>query len=242
MRNEVHDDNENVSRSVVVHRARRRRQALVGVAGLVVLGAGAFLVTDAMVDSPKTETRDTAALASAAPETGSAPSSASTAPAASRGKSDSPSKSAAPSVAASQSVAEEIAAARAAAAKDGVKLLRPLKPQRDDVAAAAEVKVVNTGSLKGGGATLRVVSARGDLTGKRELGMVADKGTRVGNAYCSQTIRVSGGVKATKEPNLLLCWRTSAQKSVFTVAVDLGGDPSERKSVAAIDKEWRTMG
>jgi hypothetical protein len=107
---------------------------------------------------------------------------------------------------------------------------------------AAAAKVVNTGSLREDRATLRVVSARGDLTGQRELAMVAGKGKPVGDAFCSQMIRVSAGAKAEKKPNLLLCWRTSARKSVFTVAVDLDGAPSEEKSVAAIGKEWQALG
>jgi hypothetical protein len=87
-----------------------------------------------------------------------------------------------------------------------------------------------------------VVSALGDLSGHRELAWVADGGTPVGKARCSNTIQLSGDAEAAKKPNLLVCWRTSEKKSVYTVAVDLDGDPSERKSVAAINREWRSLG
>jgi len=137
--------------------------------------------------------------------------------------------------------AKRVEAARETMAKDGVKVQRPLPP-KGGVASAVEAKVVNTGSLSKDRATLRVVSALGDLTGHRELSWVADGGTPVGTARCSNTIRLSGDAKAAKKPNLLVCWRTSEKKSVYTVAVDLDGDPSEQKSVTAINKEWRSLG
>jgi len=90
--------------------------------------------------------------------------------------------------------------------------------------------------------TLRVVSARGDLTGSRELLWVADGGHAVGKARCSQRFRFSPDAAVSEKPTLLICWRTSATRSVYTVAVDLDGRPSEKASVATIDKVWAQLG
>ncbi|MFC7279249.1 hypothetical protein ACFQS1_35255 [Paractinoplanes rhizophilus] len=89
---------------------------------------------------------------------------------------------------------------------------------------------------------MRVVSARSDLTGQRELAWVGDEGEPIGNARCTQRIRLSNNQTATVRRNLLLCWRTSSEKSVYTVAVDLDGKPSRIKSVASIERQWSKLG
>lgn len=237
MRNEEPDDNENVYSSVAARRTRRRKRALVAVAGLAILGAGAVVVAQ-VADGGNTETKDAASVVPIVPAT-EPESTATSAPA------DEPTPTAtskqllAPAEA--KEAAKRVTAARETMAKDGVKVQRPLTP-KGGVASAVEAKVVNTGSLSKDRATLRVVSARGDLTGHRELAWVADGGTPVEKARCSNTIQLSGDAKAAKKPNLLVCWRTSEKKSVYTVAVDLDGDPSEQKSVTAINKEWRSLG
>jgi hypothetical protein len=134
-----------------------------------------------------------------------------------------------------------VAAARRAAAKDGVKVQRPL-PATTAAAAASDLTVTDSGSLRADRGTLRVVSARGDLTGYKELAWVADDGDPVGPARCSQTFRFANNAKPARKPNLLVCWRTSAAKSVYTVMVDLDGHPSEQDSVAALAKRWAAMG
>jgi hypothetical protein len=249
MRNEWDDDHdhEHVDGGASAARDRRRKQALIAVTGLAVLGAGAFLVTAQVTDGGKATTRDAAALVPVTPavtpgESVSPAAAASSAVTASSAVPASSSASASPSASAdAKAVAKEIAEARAAAAKDGVPLKKPAKAEGDN-AAAAEAKVVNTGSLSKDRSTLRIVSARTDLTGQRELALVADEGKPVGNAFCSQNIKAHATAKAKTERNLLICWRVSAQKSVYTVAVDLDGDPSERESVAAVDREWQALG
>jgi len=237
MRNEEPDDNENVYSSAAARRTHRRKRALVAVAGLAILGAGAVVVAQ-VAGGGNTETKDAASVVPIA--TVAEPEATASSAAADEPTPTATSKQLlAPAEA--KEAAKRVAAAREAAAKDGVKVQRPLTP-KGDVAIAAEAKVVNTGSLSKDRATLRVVSALGDLTGHRELSWVADDGTPVGTARCSNTIRLSGDTKAAKKPNLLVCWRTSEKKSVYTVAVDLDGDPSEQKSVAAINKEWRSLG
>jgi hypothetical protein len=102
--------------------------------------------------------------------------------------------------------------------------------------------VSESGSLPKDRRTLRVVSARGDLTGSKELLWVADGGHPVGNARCSQKFRFNAKSAVTEKPTLLICWRTSAIRSVYTVAVNLDGRPSEKASVATIDKVWAELG
>jgi len=134
-----------------------------------------------------------------------------------------------------KTVEERVAAIKSTAAKAGPGVLRPLPS-----ASVAGDVTVTTAARDGG--TLKVVSARQDLTGYRELGWVADPGERVGRARCSDRIRLSVDAKATAHPTLLICWRTSTQKSVYTLAVKTDGRPSAKTSVAAIDKQWTRLG
>jgi hypothetical protein len=247
MRNEVHDNN-----SVVARRIRRRKQAFIGVAGLAVLGAGSFLVTSQVADNAKTETKDAAALVPVAPvdETPSesappASPSASAVPSAS--VVPSPSASAKPPVVTpspsrshSKAVDERIKAARAAAAADGHPVQRPLTPSKA-VAKAGPVTTKVIGSLAKDGATMRVLSAKHDLSGEREMLWAADDGVPVGNARCTQNFHFSNNRVPGERPTLLLCWRTSAKKSVVTVAVVKEGRPAKPASAAMIDKVWRTL-
>jgi hypothetical protein len=92
------------------------------------------------------------------------------------------------------------------------------------------------------GGTLKVVSARADLTGYQELSWVADKGTKSGDARCTQKIRLSAQTPAAVRPTLLLCWRTSAQRSVYTLAVVPKGRPTTSISTDILAKEWRRLG
>lgn len=142
-----------------------------------------------------------------------------------------------------KSAQERVKAAREAAEKDGVEVQHPL-PQRAQAATMADpdsAKVTTTGSLKKDRGTMRIVTVQGDLTGQRELAWVAGGITDHGPASCSQTFKLSNEAKPAKRKNLLVCWRTSAAKSVVTVTVDLDGKPSVSKSLAVIDKQWRNL-
>lgn len=225
-------------------RSRRRKQAAVGAVGLAaVLGGGAFLVTEAVTrDSGVPEPAALAPQPAATSAATSAAPSATPAKKASRPPAVSVSRTPSPSVSTpTKTAAERVAAARSAAAKDGVKVQRPL-PAATAAGVVEDVTVTDSGSLREDGGTLRVVSARGDLTGRQELGWVADDGDPVGSARCSQTFRFAGNTKPARKPNLLVCWRTSAAKSVYTVTVDLDGHPSKQDSVAALAKRWNAMG
>jgi hypothetical protein len=230
-----------VYRSIVVRRSRRRKQAVIGAVGLVaVLSAGAVAVQwvgdrdgTATAADPGSVVPSTATTSMAS--TGSAPSRKPSAPA----STGAPSAPAAADEPRQRTAAEQVAAARAAGAKLGTAVRRPL-PSRAGGATAADdrVSIATSGTAK---KNMRVVSARQDLSGQRELAWVAGEGERVGNALCAQRFRFSADMPAATRPTLLVCWRTSAAKSVYTVAVDFGGRPSRLASVAAIDSTWAKL-
>jgi hypothetical protein len=248
MRNEKPDDNQDGQGSAGAHRSRRRRQAMLGVAGLTMLGASAFLVTSEVVDDARTETRDTAAapLAPAAatdsPATASAAGSTVASAAASGSASVAPAaESGTPAPTKPKSKKEQVEEVKGTAAKNTAKRVkRPLPPVADAVS-ADDLTVTTRGSLQKNKATLKIVSAEQDLTGQRELAWVADRGKRVGMAQCSQNIRLSPDVPPQVRPTMVICWRTSAAKSVYTVAVDLKGKPSAKDSAAEIAKVWKKL-
>ena len=191
-------------------RSRPARVAL-GAAGLAaVLGGGAYAVTDLTANRSSSDT--TAATVTAAAATATATTAATTAAATATGDASSkpsstPSSSPTPrpNLSLSKADAERIEAVRRYAASAGAKDFKPTMPRAvsDGLAPA---KVVNTGSLKEDGGTMRIVTAKGDLSGERELKWVAGGITKVGRAECSQTIQLANQVKPKKEPTLLLCW------------------------------------
>lgn len=243
--------------SAAARSVQRRKQAAVGAVGLLaMLGAGIFVVDQVRGGHDQTAV-DTGALApfeadpvttpSPTPIASRAPSTGASArpgkmprlqPAAASAR-YSRSAPASPTTATGQpsAAAEETVPATGA----GPPVHRPLSPPSRATVAAAGIKVVETGSLKEEGRTMRIVSARQDLTGQRELSWVADDREAVGDAWCTQTVRLSSDVEPAKHPTLLVCWRTSAEKSVYTVAVDLSGHPSKKDSVAIIDRVWSEL-
>ena len=224
--------------------SRRRKQVIAGAVGVAaILGGGAFLVTEAMTDNADTVVRDTGALAPLTPATSAAPSAADpSAPATTPAKSGAATSKSTPSAAPTQkSRAEMIEAMKGAAAKATDNVKRPLPPQGGTAASAGEMTVTESGSLKTGG-TLKVVSAKKDLTGQGELGIVADEGRPVGDVRCSQNVRFSADAPAVEKPTLMICWRTSATKSVYTVAVVKSGRPSADISAAAVARQWNKLG
>jgi hypothetical protein len=106
---------------------------------------------------------------------------------------------------------------------------------------AAKVIVSTSGSIEKNRRTLKVVSARSDLTGQRELAWIADAGHAVGDAWCTRNLRRSAQSEAGDQPTMLLCWRTSTTKSVYTLAIDIDKRPSEMASVAKLNATWNAM-
>jgi len=215
---------------------RRGRRVAAGAAGLAAaLGAGAFLLTQQTTSAPAP---DVAARAQVATSTeGTTPAGASAA------ASPSPAASSATAAPTASPSASGKRAKAPAAASDGKepaprKLTKPVPAK---FVSPDAVTVRKSGSLAKGGQIMRVASARQDLTGYRELAWVVDAGKKVGNAHCTQRVKLTRELKPKVRPTLLLCWRTSATKSVYTVLVDIKKKPSAAQSVAEINRVWDSL-
>jgi hypothetical protein len=219
---------------------QRRKQIAIGAAGLaVVLGAGGYFITAEVSDGrSSTTTQDTGALAPIAPAESTAPSAsaepsvaaARPAPAGNKGKP-------APSPSHSRSVGEQIKEAQEKAAKDGYPVQHALTAEP-----GAKTGPVSERSESRKDGVLRIITAKHDLTGQRELLWPAHGGEPVGDAECTQTFQFANDAKPSTKPSLLLCWHTSATRSVVTVLVDRAGKPSSAESVKVIDQEWAKLG
>ncbi len=71
---------------------------------------------------------------------------------------------------------------------------------------------------------------------------MTEKREQHGDAECTKTIRLSPDVPPRERPTLLLCWRLSGTRSVYTVAVDMDGKPDPEESLVALEKRWATLG
>jgi hypothetical protein len=213
----------------------RRAYLAFGVAGLTVaVAGGTYLLTGHAPGRNETSPAPARRVQSAVPVSPSG-SQAGASPSPSPSPSESPSRPRTPE--------ERVAAARKAMKEHGVPVLHPLPPPSEaDMALAASAKVSDSGSLTKDGAIMRVVTARGDLTGLRELAWVAGGITVHGKVSCSQTFRFANEAGPERKPTLMVCWRTSAKKSVITAAVSREGHPSASWSATVIAREWRKLG
>ncbi|MFC4064685.1 hypothetical protein [Actinoplanes subglobosus] len=225
------------------HSRIKRTAGVVGLAAL--LGSGAYLTTLSVTGHKDTENRDVTAVGAldapgSQPATPAAPGESGANPKSTTTGGNQTVK-AEPSF---EEPAERVRKAREAAAKEGVKITRPLPVREDNpagAAAAAAAKEVTVGSAKEGG-TMRIVTVRGDLTGQRELAWVAGGVEKHGPAACSQRFKLFNEQEPRTRPNLLVCWRTSEKRSVVVVDTKIGGRPPVGESLAIIDREWRKLG
>ncbi|GIF13034.1 hypothetical protein [Actinoplanes teichomyceticus] len=218
---------------------QRRALQVAGVAGLAVtLGGAAYVTTSAIVAHDATTTRDIAAVGpiTAAPS-GPTPSVAGSASASTPVR-PSATTSATPST--PPDVVKKIKEAREKAARDGYEVQRPVPQKTEGTVDPDRVETRTRGSLKEGG-IVRIVAAPGDLTGQGELAWVAGGVRSYRDARCSQTFKFSTSPTPRKRDNLLICWRTSATKSVVAVVVDPQGRPSRAKALAELHKKWASM-
>lgn len=118
----------------------------------------------------------------------------------------------------------------------------PARPEPTVVRHTGGVTEVLSGSMAVDRHTMRVVAARSNLVGQRELAWVADAGQPVGDARCTRNFKIGPGGKPRVRPTMLICWRTSPQRSVYTVVVDVEHPPSEQASVQALDQAWAQLG
>jgi hypothetical protein len=214
-----------------------RSRVVIGAAGLAaVLGIGAYLTTSAIVSDDVPVAEEFRPIAPV-----STPSIAdlSSTPSAAASPSDQQAGGAAAQAAQQErdpeEVRKEVTAARQEAAQHGFPLQRPLQP-----AAGAATGTETTRNLPGGG-TMRITTAEGDLTGQRPLLWAGDEGRTVGPDKCTQSFRFSEGDLGVERPTMLLCWRTSASRSVAVLSVDPDGTPSIEESAKVIDHEWEKL-
>jgi hypothetical protein len=251
----VHDDDrpgdDGVHRSAPAFWSRLgRRQAMAGAIGLAaVLGGGSYLLTTQLTSGNDTtatsevgplgpvgaSASSTPGFVSAAP---SVAGSAATPTAAAQAVSPGPASAAATTAPApttdAAKVRKEVQEAREKAAKDGVSLKRPL------TAKGGPIEGLSTRTENTANGTIRITTAKSDLTGRQDQLMAADAGKAVGRARCTQKLHFSNA--DTREiPTILLCWRTSDSRSVVTLAVARTGKPSMDASVAVIDREWARL-
>lgn len=210
-----------VYQSEMPDRARRRRTRFAaGAIGLAaVLGAGAFLLTAQLTDRDEnTRNQDIGALAPVVPSARPTTPAVSLPPG---GPSPEPPTRSAVKRSTSPSPTPSVI------------------PSATGLAAAGTA--VNEHNVTTAEGTVRVVSARYDLTGQRDLLMAGDEGNPVGNARCTSKLRFANSTGVRDVPSMLLCWRTSPERSVITVAVAGNGKPSRQHSVQLLDREWKKL-
>ena len=108
--------------------------------------------------------------------------------------------------------------------------------------ATAGGTIVVTNESGPDGSAIRVLSARYDLTRRGTLLWAADGGQPVGDARCTQRLRIDGGAVTENRPGVLLCWRVSPAKSVVTVATRRAGSPVAAASARVIERTWQQLG
>ncbi len=213
------------------HRNLRRKQLVAGMGGALALIAGAYLITTQVMETHQQTLPEPAALAplttaattpgidgtgvSAVP--GNLQASRTTHPAQIAKRAPSPTPAALAGLASAPAPPAQTAA--------GV-------PQ---AMVTRRVETVRNG-------TVRVSSARFDLTGQSDLQLAADPGHAVGDGvYCTNRVRFAADEPVTTRTGLLLCWRTSDDRSVVTMAVAAHGVPDPSDSVDIIEQEWATL-
>jgi len=220
------------------------KKAAVAVVGLGAVGAGAYFATTLFGGHAQTTlSREPAALAPVAPTESAHPATRATLGAPAPGpvagtkaavrQSLRPSPTPSPSALTDEQIAE---------LQVGRLLQAPPAPMASGMAAAESAPV--TVSYRSGtdGSTIRVVSAHYDLTGRWELLAAADRGHIVGGARCTPNLNAGPAATPKIRPSMLLCWRTAANKSVVTIAIDKLRPPSARASAEVVDQEWTAMG
>lgn len=221
----------------------RRRIGVIAVGAAAVLGVGAYAVT-ANLTGEDSHTAEPGTLTPAvSPSSTPPPASLTTAPATPEDSAPPASPSPVPTTATSRSsvdpkVRKQIDEARANQKKDGIELQRPL----EDKGRTVPTGLTTTRTEEKPWGTIRITTARADLTGQQDLAMAGDGGTLSGRAHCTQKVRFSRNVPARAISNMMLCWRTSADRSVVTMAVAKKGRPTAADGAAVIAREWAKLG
>ncbi|MEU4429001.1 hypothetical protein AB0F81_51055 [Actinoplanes sp. NPDC024001] len=216
-------------------RERRRKQAVVGIAGAAAVLAGAGFLATQLMSEEQPSLPEPAAMA---PLTASAPASTPAEPSAEPSVTRT-SKS--PKAAKPVELSPAPTVSRTPdAAPTPTSTASPTQGSQLSVQSQDGV-TERTEALANG--TIRIVSARSDLSGQRELALAGDQGKSVGDGVrCTNEVRIASGLPAGQRPTMLLCWRTSKARSVVTMAMVPKGDAPTAKSVDIIGKEWAKLG
>ena len=228
-------------------RAQRRKKLAVGLAGLAAILAGGGYAVSAYQTardttiiggdtgalgpprvSPATPAGTPSASAASPSPAGSSPSSRPPSPRLSAARQRSrPSPTPSPS-----SLPDDEAAGAQ------VSRLLPAPPRASGGPAAAGRSAVVANETGADGSAIRIVSGRHDL---RSRLWAANAGVQVGDARCTQNLRIDGAAPEVR-PGMLLCWRVSAAKSVVTVATNEAGKPVAAASARVIERVWQQLG
>jgi hypothetical protein len=94
---------------------------------------------------------------------------------------------------------------------------------------------------EGSSRTIRLVAARTDLTGKLDLAWAADTGHEAGSARCTHNTKLTASGQPRNRPTVLVCWRTSATLSVYSVIIDPKATSAvpDSDGEAAVDAGWK---
>ncbi|MDQ1645095.1 MAG: hypothetical protein QOJ50_1279 [Cryptosporangiaceae bacterium] len=214
----------------------QRKQLIAGTAGLAIVFGGSvaltrYFVTDEASKGSQGDSGSAAVTSPGGTPAAATPSAGPAATAAARPQAAAAKPSPRPT-----SRADRIAAARAAVKKAGPTVHHAVPQTRTD-----EPLTVRTYGSQQQGNYLKVVSAHTDLSGQKELAWAADDGHAVGAARCTQKFAFSNQSTPAVKPTLLVCWRTTADRSAYTVAVVRSGRPSEQRSATMLNEAWTKL-
>jgi hypothetical protein len=214
--------------------ARRRKQAVAGIAGAAAVLAGAGFLATRLMNEEQPSFPEPAALA---PQSPAADDTTPEEPEPSVTRTTKIKKHAAPverspvmsPEASRQASPDPAAEARASNAVDELRERLGIS-QRTYVA-----------DRTFGNGTIRVVTARRDLTGEREMLLAGDQGEPAGDGVrCTAAIRSQPEVPMD-EPATLMCWRTSASRSVIIMTSATGGESLAAECAEVIEREWARL-
>jgi hypothetical protein len=83
---------------------------------------------------------------------------------------------------------------------------------------------------------VNVTAARADLAGKLDLLLVADDGAAYGDVRCSRDLTY---VSPAKRSSVLLCWHTSAERSVLALSVT--NPPAPEQLAGDVEALWQKL-
>ncbi|GAA0422945.1 hypothetical protein Aca07nite_23970 [Actinoplanes capillaceus] len=214
---------------------RRRGQVAIGVAGAVAVLSGAgFLATQLMNESQPTLPEPAALAPQTTPTspgvgaTGVSPSDART-----------PGKATKQAAPAQRSPAPTPASSRVPNAEQASSAIADLRKRFGFGGPGVAERTERLGE-----GTVRIMTAKSDLTGNRKLILSGDDGTPVGGGvHCTTDVPPGTAMSPPpppppSPPETLLCWRMSTDRSVITMATTTEGEPSTADSIAVIQREW----